>query len=987
MKQILQYLVPLLLLLLCFKTYARQDDHRYLSSHIYEEGGVGFTGDYHLPLEIVFQKDGKAIIGGQFSAYNGHPVTALIRLNQDGSLDNSFNSKVRFELSVQGEPAVSEIVQQPDGKLIVSGIFDSYKGWPAKSIIRLNPDGSRDHSFDAGTGFDGNIRALALQPDGKLLVAGSFTTFRGNPVSEIVRLNPNGSLDETFEAELPETTYAGEIALQPDGKVLVAVWRDLVRLNPDGSRDPSFDLASPYGDSFVHEYYGLWINEVKIHDLYVLDDGKILLGGDLRTDMKSTTALLRLNPDGSIDEEFSQFDSEIGAVFNETVLTPDNKIYVLGMGTMDYYAFYRYNLGGTSAGPFSPEYLSQGNMLGVQEDGKVIAAMYYDVRRIGKGRALLRFHEDGSIDRSFNPKEQPGDGSLTEVIRINSGGGDIGFEGENWQADQFYTGGDDYARNVPIANTENDLLYQSERNGNVTYDIPVSEEGLYTVELHFAEIHWDRPNARLFRLSLEGEQVGETIDLYGDHGGSNTAYVLKVEDLEVVDGSLTVELVSEKDRAKISGIAVFKQKPTPEPEYLRINAGGEALDLDGEVWLADRYYSGGRTHQISSGEISNTEKDELYRSERYGDFSYRLPATEDGLYTVELHFSEIHWDRPEARVFEVEVEDGQFFLEDIDLFRDQGGSHRANILMAENIAVTDGWLDIKLTPQKDNAKISGVVMYKQPTATDTLDKSLIARINTGGGQLKYGEEEWAADQYFSGGSTYANSSQTIGNTDRDELFHTERYGDFSYNIPVPESGLYTLELHFSEIHWDRSGARIFDVEAEGGQYALEDLDLFDELGGSFRSGVFTGENIAVNDGVLDINFLKEKDNPKISGIVVYKQSAVGESENTVTTMETSMSEEDSLTGLTAGEEDRLLLYPNPTEGRFRVEFEAEQSGEWEAVLVDASGNSTFLGTYSLEQGIYSLEFDLSQYNLIAGKYYLQMRGGDGATKTGRLVIR
>lgn len=126
MKQILQYLVPLLLLLLCFKTYARQDDHRYLSSHIYEEGGVGFTGDYHLPLEIVFQKDGKAIIGGQFSAYNGHPVTALIRLNQDGSLDNSFNSKVRFELSVQGEPAVSEIVQQPDGKLIVSGIFDSY---------------------------------------------------------------------------------------------------------------------------------------------------------------------------------------------------------------------------------------------------------------------------------------------------------------------------------------------------------------------------------------------------------------------------------------------------------------------------------------------------------------------------------------------------------------------------------------------------------------------------------------------------------------------------------------------------------------------------------------------------------------------------------------------------------------------------------------------------------------------------------------------
>src|SRR5690606_14497730 len=101
----------------------------------------------------------------------------------------------------------------------------------------------------------------------------------------------------------------------------------------------------------------------------------------------------------------------------------------------------------------------------------------------------------------------------------------------------------------------------------------------------------------------------------------------------------------EKDRAKISGIAVFKQNPTPEQEILRINSGGGALDFDGELWQEDQYFSGGSSHQISSGEISNTEEDELYRSERYGDISYRLPATENALYTVELHFSEIHWDR------------------------------------------------------------------------------------------------------------------------------------------------------------------------------------------------------------------------------------------------------------------------------------------------------------------------------------------------------
>src|SRR5690606_29962520 len=179
------------------------------------------------------------------------------------------------------------------------------------------------------------------------------------------------------------------------------------------------------------------------NDIYVLEDGKILLGGDLRTGLKSTTTILRLNPDGSIDDGFTKFEGEVGATVNAMVLTPENQIYTLGMASMDQLAFHRYNSDGTWGGPFRPEYVSRGNMLGIQEDGKIIAAMYYEDRHIGRGRALLRFHEDGSLDRTFNPKEKPGNGSLTEVIRINSGGGDMVFEGKNWLADQYYTGGDD----------------------------------------------------------------------------------------------------------------------------------------------------------------------------------------------------------------------------------------------------------------------------------------------------------------------------------------------------------------------------------------------------------------------------------------------------------------------------------------------------------------------------------------------------------------
>src|SRR5690606_16975925 len=157
--------------------------------------------------------------------------------------------------------------------------------------------------------------------------------------------------------------------------------------------------------------------------------------------------------------------------------------------------------------------------------------------------------------------------------RINAGGEDILFNEEEWQADKYFSGGKVYTKTNPIENTENDPLYQSERYGNITYDIPVSAEGLYTAELHFAEIHWQKAGARLYRVAVEGGEPGAVIDIYGDHGGSNTAYVLKMEDIKVADGKLTIELITEKDNAKISGIAVFKQNSSIEPEKLRINSG------------------------------------------------------------------------------------------------------------------------------------------------------------------------------------------------------------------------------------------------------------------------------------------------------------------------------------------------------------------------------------------------------------------------------
>lgn len=116
-----------------------------------------------------------------------------------------------------------------------------------------------------------------------------------------------------------------------------------------------------------------------------------------------------------------------------------------------------------------------------------------------------------------------------------------------------------YSTNAPISNTELDTIYQSERNGDFSYEIKVPAKGDYAVDLHFAEIHWTRENARLFRYKLENEPLSEIIDLYKDHGGANHAYIRTIHDVQVKDGYLSLEMISVKDRAKLSCIVVYRQ--------------------------------------------------------------------------------------------------------------------------------------------------------------------------------------------------------------------------------------------------------------------------------------------------------------------------------------------------------------------------------------------------------------------------------------------
>jgi uncharacterized delta-60 repeat protein len=167
-------------------------------------------------LTSVTQADGRIVIGGTFTSVGGATHNYLARLNADGTVDSTYNPSFDGRVyTLAYEPA--------SGKVIVGGAFTAIGGETRNHIARLNPSGTIDSEFYPN--IDGQVGAIVLQPDGRILVGGTFTNV--TPVaatastnrSNALRLNANGTLDTTFDPSLNSSVSA--IALQPDGKVLL----------------------------------------------------------------------------------------------------------------------------------------------------------------------------------------------------------------------------------------------------------------------------------------------------------------------------------------------------------------------------------------------------------------------------------------------------------------------------------------------------------------------------------------------------------------------------------------------------------------------------------------------------------------------------------------------------------------------------------------------------------------------------------------------
>jgi len=305
---------------------------------------------------------GKILVGGSFDWVNGVAGHGIVRLNADGTSD----STSKLGAGVNGW--VGCLAPQSDGKIIVGGTFTTFNGVVRNSIARIAADGSLDANFDPGTGFGGTIYSLAVQADGRIVVGGTYN-YIGSARTNIVRLNSGGTLDATFNPSYYDlganAIYA--LAIQSDGRILLGgslysynytnntQINNIVRLNADGSIDTTFIPGSgPVTD---------------VNAFALQTDGKILVGGYFPSfDGRTRNGIARLNTNGSLDSSFDPGTATTAGV-TSLALQNDGRVVVADISIK------RLNTDGSLDGGFTaPDYNGFSGTVSFTDDGRLLVS-------------------------------------------------------------------------------------------------------------------------------------------------------------------------------------------------------------------------------------------------------------------------------------------------------------------------------------------------------------------------------------------------------------------------------------------------------------------------------------------------------------------------------------------------------------------------------------------------------------------------------------
>ena len=329
-----------------------------------------------------------------------------LTVKADGDADSGFIPNVNG--------TVYSIAMQPDGKILIGGYFSTVGGASYNGIARLNADGTPDSNFNPDVTVSGTIYSIALQPDGKILVGGGFS-------GHIARLNTDGTLDTSFNGIA--SSSAQITVVQPDGKILVAGFSSgIVRFNADGTLDSSFNADVPG----------------QILGIALQADGKIVIaGGFVTVGGETHHRIARLNADGTVD---SNFNPDANSSANSVVIQPDGRILVAGgfstVNGTSYNVLARLNADGTVDTSFiNPAANISIISIALQTDGKILIVGGFTTLGGAPSSRIARLNADGTVDNSFNQNVQGGpsgiaiqaDGQILIGGPFSSVGGDFTF--------------------------------------------------------------------------------------------------------------------------------------------------------------------------------------------------------------------------------------------------------------------------------------------------------------------------------------------------------------------------------------------------------------------------------------------------------------------------------------------------------------------------------------------------------------------------------